>query len=63
MVPDKEVDALFTHLNSALNKSTYFDTSLVKESTGGGGYYADIMTMKSLRSVPDPREKMNKLQL
>jgi proline iminopeptidase len=63
LVPDKEVDPFFTHLNNSLNKSTLRDTSLVKESSGGGGYYAHIMTLKSLHHIEDPRKKMRQLNM
>ena len=63
LVSDKQVDGFFTHLNNALNKSTLYDPSLVQEASGGGGYYAHIMTFKSLFSTEDPREKMRQLKI
>lgn len=63
LVPDKEVDDFFTHLNSSLKRSTVRDTSLVEESSGGGGYYAHIMTLKSLIDIENPREKIKKLMI
>lgn len=63
LASDKEVDDFFTHLNSSLNRSTVYDTSLVKESPGGGGYYAHIMTLKSLNHIEDPREKMRQMKI
>ena len=63
LISDGEVDDFFTHLNSALNKSTLYDPSLVKESSGGGGYYAHLMTFKSLMNIEDPRERMKKLKI
>ncbi|MFK8058077.1 MAG: alpha/beta fold hydrolase [Saprospiraceae bacterium] len=63
LVSDKEVDNFFTHLNSALNRSTVYDTSMDTPSYGGGGYYAHLMTMKSLYTIEDSREKMKDLTL
>lgn len=63
LVVDAEVDDFFTLLNTSLNRSTVCDTSLINESPGGGGYYAHIMTYKSLNDAKDPREKMRKLQI
>jgi len=63
LVSDKQVDDFFTLLNSSLNKSAVYDTSLIKESAGGGGYYAHIMTLKSLNYIEDPREKMKQMKI
>ena len=63
LVPDKEGDDFFTLLNSSLSRSTVRDTSLLAESSGGGGYYAHIMTLKSLIVLENPREKMKKTKV
>jgi proline iminopeptidase len=63
LASDEEVDDFFTHLRTSLNRSAYFDSSLAKESAGGGGYYAHVMTYNSLLNVENPREKMKKLKL
>ncbi|MFK7973168.1 MAG: alpha/beta fold hydrolase [Bacteroidia bacterium] len=62
LVPDGQADGFFTHLNSHLNRSALYDTSLVKAAHGGGGYYAHIRTMKSLYRIQSPREKMKALR-
>lgn len=59
---DSEVDDFFTHLNSALNRSTVCDTAFLTEVKGGGGYYAQIMTLKSFQEVIDVRTKMKTIQ-
>jgi proline iminopeptidase len=59
---DSEVDDFFTHLNTALNRSTVCDTSYLTEVKGGGGYYAQIMTLKSFQEVIDFRTKMKTIQ-
>ncbi|MGH1336853.1 MAG: alpha/beta fold hydrolase [Aureispira sp.] len=58
LISDKEADDFFTHLNNYLNRSMVQDTALIEASSGGGGYYAHIMTLKSLMNVLSPREKM-----
>ena len=63
LVSDKEADDFFTHLNSALNRSALYDTSLAFESYGGGGYYAHLMTLKSLTDIEDPRKKLASLDV
>jgi proline iminopeptidase len=63
LIPDQQVDDFMTHLNSYLNRSTLFDTSLVKEAYGGGGYYVQLRTMKSLNYVESPRDKMKEIKI
>lgn len=63
LAPDEQVDDFFTHLNSSLKMSTVFDTSLVDESEGGGGYYAHIMTFQSLFKIDDPRGGMKDMRM
>jgi proline iminopeptidase len=60
LIPDKEADNFFTLLNSSLKRSTVRDTSLAEESSSGGGYYAHLMTLKSLFHIKDSREEMKK---
>ena len=55
LASDREADHFFTYLNNELKKSTLCDTALVRESEGGGGYYAHLMTVKSFDTVEDRR--------
>ena len=55
LTSDSEADDFQTLLNNRLNKSTVCDTSLNVRAEGGGGYYVEVMTIKSLASVKDPR--------
>jgi proline iminopeptidase len=61
LTSDQQADDFFTHLNSSLNRSVLYDTSLMKPSSGGGGYYAHIRTMKSLSTIQSTREKMKNI--
>ena len=58
LASDKEVDDFQTLLNTNLNKSTVCDTSKALMAAGGGGFYVQIMTLKSLANTPDPRPKL-----
>ena len=58
LASDKEADDFQTCLNRELNKSTVCDTSNALEAEGGGGYYAQIMTVQSLSGIQDPRPKL-----
>jgi len=55
LASDSEADDFQTMLNNKLNKSTVCDTSLDVRAEGGGGYYVQVMTIKSLAEVKDPR--------
>ncbi len=57
LVSDKQADNFFTHLSNNLNQSALYDTTLLEKSSSGGGYYAHIMTLKSLQSLPDRQHK------
>lgn len=61
LVPDKEADDFQTLLNMELNKSTVKDTTQALTDKGGGGYYAQQMTVLSFGSTPDPRESLRKV--
>ena len=52
---DKEADDFQTYLNSELNKSTVCDTSNALKAEGGGGFYAQVMTVRSFSEIKDPR--------
>lgn len=58
LASDREVDDFQTLLSNELNKITVCDTSKAQKSTGGNGFYAFIMTTKSLSDLHDPRPKL-----
>lgn len=58
LASDKEVDDFQTYLNSALNKATVCDTAKAWQAAGGGGYYAQVMTVQSFDALDDPRPKL-----
>jgi proline iminopeptidase len=60
LASDTEADDFQTLLNNKLNKSTVCDTALDVRAEGGGGYYVQVMTIKSLASVKDPRPVLKK---
>ncbi|MBP6687171.1 MAG: alpha/beta hydrolase [Lacibacter sp.] len=55
---DKEADEFETYLEYEVNKSTVRDTSKIVQPSPGGGFYAAIMTFKSLLTVKDPRPQL-----
>ena len=61
MASDKEADNFFTHLNSELRKSTKCDPKNLKPGSGGGGYYAHVMTVKSFGTVENKKPKLKGL--
>ncbi len=58
LASDKEADDFQTYLNNGLNKAIVCDTSKALEAEGGGGFYAQVMTVKSFSEVKDPRPKL-----
>jgi proline iminopeptidase len=58
LASDKEADDFQTYLNSALNKATVCDTSKALKAEGGGGFYAQVMTVRSFPEIKDPRPKL-----
>jgi len=58
LASDKEADDFATWLNNELNKATVCDTSKALKAEGGGGFYVQIMTVKSFSQVQDPRPKI-----
>ena len=58
LASDKEADDFETYLDYEVNKSTVNDTSKIGKAEAGGGFYASVMTMNSLRKVQDPRPKI-----
>ncbi len=63
LASDSEADDFQTLLNNKLNKSTVCDTSLDMRDEGGGGFYVQVMTIKSLASVKDPRPVLRKSKI
>ena len=55
LASDGEMDNLQTLLTGETNKSIVCDTSRSPGAQGGSGFYVQIMTMRSLRDVKDPR--------
>jgi len=58
LATDKEADDFQTYLNSELNKATVCDTSKALKAEGGGGFYAQVMTVRSFSEIKDPRPKL-----
>ena len=59
LASDKEVDNFASYLNFEVNKSTVCDTANILKTVAGSGFYAAVMTFKSLDLVQDPRPKLN----
>jgi proline iminopeptidase len=55
---DKEVDDYQTYLNNELNKATVCDTSKALKAEGGGGFYAQVMTVHSFDEIQDIRPRL-----
>ena len=55
---DKEMDDFQTLLVNETNKSTVCDTSKALKTKGGNGYYVQIITMRSLSEIENPRPKL-----
>lgn len=58
LASDKEVDDFQTCLNNELNKATVFDISKAIKAEGGGGFYAQVMTVQSFNQIQDTRPKL-----
>lgn len=58
LATDKEVDDFATYLSREVNKSTVCDTGNIVNAVAGSGFYAGVMTLKSLDQVQDPRPKL-----
>lgn len=58
LASDKEADDFQTYLNSELNKAVVCDTSKALKAEGGGGFYAQLMTVQSFNEIQDPRPKL-----
>ncbi len=55
LASDKEADDFQTYRNNELNKATVCDTSKALRAEGGGGFYAQVMTLRSFNETKDPR--------
>jgi proline iminopeptidase len=60
LASDKEMDAFQTLLANETSKSIVCDTSKAPKTaeTGGNGYYVQLMTMRSLAEIDNPRLKL-----
>lgn len=58
LASDKEADDFQTFLNIELNKATVCDTSKALKAEGGGGFYAQVMTVQSFNEIQDIRPKL-----
>jgi len=58
LAPDAEADDFQTYLNGELNKATVCDTSKALKAEGGGGFYAQVMTVNSFQDIKDQRAKL-----
>jgi proline iminopeptidase len=58
LASDKEADDFQTYLNIELNKATVCDTSNALKAEGGGGFYAQLMTVQSFKEIQDIRPKL-----
>jgi proline iminopeptidase len=54
LASDKEMDNFQTYLDG-INKATVCDPSMAPKPEAGGGFYSQIMTIRSLNEVKDPR--------
>lgn len=63
LASDKEMDGFQTSLNQELSRSTVCDTSVHRTVVPGGGFYAQLMTVKSFRDTEDPRSKLKKCKV
>ena len=55
------MDGFQTVLDGELNKATVCDSSKALKAESGGGFYAQVMTVRSLRGIKDPRPKLKGL--
>lgn len=63
LASDQEVDDFQTQLNDELNKAVVCDTSKALKAEGGGGFYAQLMTVHSFTETKDPRPKLKGLKI
>ncbi len=58
LASDQEADDFQTYLDTELCKATVCDTSKALKAEGGGGFYVQLMTVRSFREIKDPRPKL-----
>lgn len=58
LASDKEADDFLTYLNNKLNKATVCDTTKALKAEGGGGFYAQVVTVQSFALLQDPRPSL-----
>lgn len=63
LASDKEADAFATYLAYETDKSTVCDTATIPAMEAGSGFYAGIMTFKSLLQMKDRRPALGKLNV
>jgi proline iminopeptidase len=63
LASDEEADNFSTYLSSEVDKSTVCDTAKILKAEAGGGFYASLMTFKSLGQLQDPRPKIKNLNI
>lgn len=63
MASDKEVDEYADFLDSKAYKSALCDTSIYLENRGRSGFFASVMTYKSVLLLKDLREKIKALTM
>ncbi len=63
MAPDKEVDEYANYLDAKASKSALCDTSINLANRGNSGFYASIMTYKSILELKDFRAKINGINM
>lgn len=67
LASDEEADDFAGYANAFVNRSTVFDTALIRQmypakrrptSTGPAGFYVGLMTVQSFSTTPNPRPKL-----
>ncbi len=58
LASDEEADDFQTYLNIELNKATVCDISKALKAEGGGGFYAQVMTVQSFNEIQDIRPRL-----
>lgn len=62
LVPDDEADQFQDYLRNELNKSIVCDLAHAPEAGTGGGFYSQVMTLKSYSELADPRASLRKVK-
>ena len=58
LASDKEADDFAAYRNAMVNRSTVCDTAKIPEMHGGSGFYSQVMTMKTIYDISDPRPRL-----